>query len=340
MSLPTPFDSHRQLSIPNLIVTLGYGDELPVYQRARDFWAFYADHFPGIEFIFYRASDKLRHGEIAHDGRDLLIGTGGGPAGEASYAATGRWSVDENRGHNRRQTLFYDYLLRTHPAPFLLYQISMTSVVDFRGLIAALDRLPATGCYAGMPGRLSAPPELAGLTLCSGANNLFSRDVVVQLRDRYQDDSPSNNFPNDVWQALQLQDVPRRPLPHFSFTEARRAGELADVPKWVRTLLTYGHFHFRIRTRSEEAGLARREDVDPWLQMKIAETLLNTPFDPAATHHLLDAMDRFCGLPPGQPLPPMAADVFYNDDLRTFPVKENDLAVLAQLTQGAPAHPA
>lgn len=324
-------DEHRQLTRPDLIVLLGYGDELPVYQRARAVWGFYASHLPGIEFVFFRESPKLRPGEVVHDGYDLLIGTGIG-TGEgtaANYASTGRWAANENRQQIKRQVVLYDYLLRTRPGPFFLYQVSVTSAVDFRGLSAALDRLPTSGCYAGMPGRLSAPPQVAGLTICSGANNLFTRDVVSLMRDRYADDQPSTHFPNDVWQALTLLDVPRIPLPHFSFTNARHPGELADVPDCVRGLMGLGHYHFRIKTTSQEAGLGRREDVDPWLQLKIMETLLATPFPTAATGRLLDDLARFSRANPDGRIDPVNTQPIYDEAVRTFPITEADLPGLA-----------
>ena len=43
-----------QTKRPGLVVTIGYGDELPVFRRARALWQFYMTHFPGIEVIFLR----------------------------------------------------------------------------------------------------------------------------------------------------------------------------------------------------------------------------------------------------------------------------------------------
>lgn len=208
----------------NLIVCLGYGDNLPVYLRSRALWEFFISHYPNIQVIFTRDTDKLGRGEVQHNGHDLLFGVGLDPligtTEQPGYAATGIWSQNENRRQIYRQIALYDYLLRTRSQPFYVYQATITSVVDFRGLFAVLDQMPATGCYAGMPGRVATPSEYADLTFACGTNSLFSSDLVTLMRDRYDPNHPYATLPNDIWQALILHDIPRIPL-LFSASSSR-----------------------------------------------------------------------------------------------------------------------
>src|SRR4051812_12294008 len=174
-----------QTSRPNLVVTIGYGDELPVFRHARALWQFYMCHFPGIEVIFVRWSDKLKRGEVMSDGHDLLVGIGGDFQGEAGYNNSGAWSQSANARWLYRQVLVQDYLLRPRVTPFYLYQTTITSVVDFRGLCTVLDQQQPTDFFAGPLGRMNAPEMVAGLTFVSGASALMSRDVLVRMRERY-----------------------------------------------------------------------------------------------------------------------------------------------------------
>lgn len=280
---------------PNLIVFFGYGDEMPVFVRARALWEFFISHYPNVRAIFVRETEKLDRGEVQHNGHDLLIGIGGdtspGALERNGYAATGVWSANENGRAIYRQMAVYDYLLRTHDRPFYVYQSTITSVVDLRGLLAALEHLPETGCYAGMPGRLATPAEYEGLTFVCGTNSLFSSDVVRTMRERYDPAHVYATLPNDIWQALILHDVPRIPMAFFSFIKPRRQGEPhEDVRALTRRLLHDGHFHFRIKTTSEQEGLGKREDVDPWIMLRIMEEILANNPEPGVNLRLMEQL--------------------------------------------------
>jgi hypothetical protein len=294
----TPRESIAAAQHPELIVYLGYGEELPVFTRTRALWEFYLSHFPGIKAFFVRDSDTLALGEVAHNGHDLLVGTrrdDAAQAQQAGYRQTGIWSANENASVIRKQMAVFDYVLRKHgDKPFYLYHATVTSVVDFRGLVAIMEQMPATGCFAGMPGRLNNPPELAGLNFICGTNSLFSRDMVQLLRNRYDPADPMAALPNDIWQSMTLRDIPRQALPFFSFVKPRAAdARLDDVAELTRHLLADGHFHFRVKTTSEEEKLARREDVDPWVMLKIMETILTSPAVPEKNRELRAALQAF-----------------------------------------------
>lgn len=311
---------------PDLVVYIGYGHELPVYRRARALWQFYMSHFPRIKTIFVRETDQLARGEVTSDGYDMLIGLGpDSPSGAPGLAATGVWSQAENAKLIYRQMAVYDFLLRTQRTPFFLYQTTVTSVIDFRALAGLLDRLPKTGCYAGTTGRLTAPQALDGLVFISGANSLFSSDLLALMRHRYDPGHIHASLPNDVWQALTLQDVPRLALPSFNFHRARAPREDgAAIGALARRMLADGHFHFRVKTDSEDKGVGTREDVDPWIMLRIMEEVLSREGAPEATAALVEKFARFIDGGAGAPLAAFGKTDFYGGQ-RDFPLADTEV---------------
>ncbi|MET3133345.1 hypothetical protein AAKU55_003635 [Oxalobacteraceae bacterium GrIS 1.11] len=311
---------------PDLVVYIGYGDELPVYTRARALWQFYRSYFPDIEIVFVRETADLARGQVVTDGDDLLVGLGAEHfRGDTSYAATGTWSATENSRVIFRQMVVYDHLLRTRERPFFLYHTTVTSVVDLRALQQLLSKMPATGCFAGPLSRLTAPEQFNGWTFVSGASTLLSRDVVVLLRNRYDPAHPHASLPNDVWQALTLHDVPRLALPTFNFIKPRAVGEqLNAVSGLAGRMLRDGQFHFRIKTTSFEEGLGKREDIDPWIMLKIMEEIIGHAAALPATLALCGKYGRFVDGGAGQPLPPYTRGDFFSGP-RDFPVNDQEV---------------
>jgi len=313
--MSSPLERIAATARPDLVVMIGYGDELPVFRHARALWQFYAAHFPNIEIVFTRWSDKLAPGEVHHNGYDLLVGIGDMMAGATGYASSGIWSSSENNKWVYRQMLVQDYLLRTRRKPFFFYHTTLTSVVDFRVLSLVLDQLPTSGCYAGPIARLTGPAELAGLTFTSGASTILSSDALERMRERYDPAHGSSQLPNDVWQAVLLPEYPRIPLPTFNFTRPRPPrGEGPGVTRMARTMLALGHFHFRIKTVAPQDSAGRREDVDPWIMLRIMEAVLDSEPSPAATAALIARYARMVSDGSGAPLPAQ-----YPHDLFTLP---------------------
>lgn len=310
-------------SRPDLVVMIGYGNELPVFRNARALWQFYASHFPNIQIVFTRWSEQLAFGEVVSDGDDLVVGIRGDRFGSAEgYAASGVWSQSENAKWIFRQTMVQDYLLRTRIRPFFLYQTTATSVVDFRGLSTALDNLPATGCYAGPMARLNAPEQFNGLTFVSGASALMSRDVMVRLRERYDPEEQFAALPVDVWQSLLLQDVPRIALPTFNFLKQRAPrAQGAAIFALAQRLLRQGQYHFRVKTVAPEDAASRREDIDPWIMLRIMEAVLSTEPSPAATLELMGKVQRMTDGANGAPLPSRTATRLHMGP-RDFPLND------------------
>jgi len=289
----------KKLGRSDLIVYFGYGDELSIYSRARAIWAFYLLHFPNIKSIFVRTTKVMSRGEVSSNGYDVLVGIGNDfttETNDSGYAKTGVWSTSENEEVIYRQVVVYDYLLRKHPGHFYLYNPTITSIIDFRGLFSALEKLPSVGCFAGQPGRLTSPPELGGLSFICGTNTLLSRDLVQRLRDSYVHGHEWNKFPNDIWQSLLLKDVIRIPMPYFSFIKRRlEYKKLDEVSRIMRHLINDGHFHFRIKSSSDENDLTCREDVDPWIMLKVISIILETPDSSDRTKDLMSKMISLTG---------------------------------------------
>jgi hypothetical protein len=334
--LPSPEQtlqaSFQNAGRPDLIVFFGYGDELPVFVRARALWQFFISHYPNVRAIFVRETDKLGRGEIESNGHDLLVGIGGylepGKLERNGYAATGKWSPSENGRAIYRQMAVYDYLLRTHEHPFYLYTSTITSVVDFRGLFALMDSMPKTGCYAGMPGRLTNPPELDGLTFACGTNSLFSRDMMELLRNRYDPSHTYATLPNDIWQALVLQDIPRTLLPFFSFVKPRAdISHDNNISVLTKRLLEQGHFHFRIKTTSAEAGYGAREDTDPWIMLKVMEAILDSHPPVQSNRQLIEKLAVMTNPKNGKTLSAYGEDGFFNG-ARDFPLNDLEAEII------------
>lgn len=329
------FASCKNAACADLIVFLGYGDELPVFGRARALWEFYLSNFPGIQAIFVRTTHKLPRGEICSNGYDLLIGSGDINSTDDSlpgYRNSGIWSARENADVIFRQISVYDYLLRKYRHPFFLYNATITSVVDFRGLLTALQSLPTKGCFAGSPGRLTAggtnPSHLGGLTFVSGANTLFSSDMLAVLRDRYDPLSPDTQLPNDVWQALMLQDVQRIPLPIFSFVKPGYSKSISNtVTSLTQLLVRNGHYHFRVKTTSQENGVGLREEIDPWIMLRVMEGILEAEPRPGVTDALIRKLLISVAPVDGVALSAFNEDRFFTGP-RSFPVTDIEAEII------------
>lgn len=315
---------------PDLIVMIGYGDELPVYRNARALWQFYAAHFPNIEIIFTRWDSKLRPGEVVHNGYDLLVGIGNEMQGATGYSTSGVWSGSENAKFVYRQMLVQDYLLRTRTKPFFFHHLTLTSVVDFRALSFVLDQLPASGCCAGPLARLNGPAEVAGLTFTSGASTIFSRDALERMRERYDPQHPYCQYPNDIWQALLLPDFQRTPLPTFNFVRPRAPrADAAEITTIARYLLQAGHFHFRVKTVAPQDAEGRREDVDPWIMLRIMEAVLDSEPSREATEALIANYARLVYDGSGQPLASRVDQPLFTQP-RNMPLNDGEIAAPAQ----------
>lgn len=313
----------------DLIVYFTYGDEMPVFTRARSLWEFYISYFPNVKVYFVRETNKLNLGEIQSNGYDLLVGIGDfnsqDPSVRNGYADTGIWSENENQRVIYRQLAIYDYLLRTNREPFYVYQATITSVVDFRGLLALLETMPAKACYAGMPGRLTSPPAYNGLTFVCGTNSLFSSDLLLLMRTRYDPDHEYATLPNDVWQALILQDIPRLSMPFFSFIKPRKHnGYDNKIKEMVKFLLDQGHYHFRVKTTTVQDGFGLREDVDPWIMLKIMEAILLTRVVPKSNIDLVEKLILCLNLKNGPVMSAFNEDAFFTGP-RSFPLNDIEL---------------
>ena len=282
---PAPVPVAPPKPAPKLVVVVGYGTEQSIFTRAKSVWDFHASFFSGFDLYFLRQSTDVPGGQVnLVEGNVIEVGVGGvtvpGHSDTNLYSQTGIWSKTENFLTIYRQMGMYDFLLRQYQGNFHLFNSTVTSVIDFDGVLSALSQLPAERCYAGMPDTLGAPryteAPLQGLNLVFGTNTLLSRDVLELARARYVQDDPFTFEPNDVWLSQLLDDIPRQALPFFSFLKYRDVQDPSDSAyQLAQQLNTQGHYQFRVKTApSTYPPGARREDVDPWIMLSIAKAIV------------------------------------------------------------------
>jgi hypothetical protein len=291
---------HQTWKPHDLIIAVPYGFELPLFQKARFLWENFKNIYKDLEIIFFRDSHDLPLGEVVFDRGDLVVGTKceftNNLTEDINYAKSGSWGPHENFSVLFRNITLYQFLLRTRKNPFYLYHSTVTSVVDFRGLAEAISNYQFDGLLAGMPGQL-ASSQFKGLTFVCGTNNLVSSDIAKLMTERYKFGDPSTFFPNDVWQALNLQDVKRKVLPFFT------VGTPVDFSNFdeyffrrkIQKALELGHFHFRVKTLeprlpwrgSTHISEYKRENIDPLLMKIIMEEIGKFDFKNGAVSSLL-----------------------------------------------------
>ena len=163
------------------------------------------------------------------------------------------WGKSENMAQFLRQVAFYKWLLNYTNSNFYLYQSSVTSLPDFRYVNAIINALPATGCFAGMPARLSndcAIEYFRGFLILCGTNTIVSRDVCKLLIDYFErDDRKYITTPQDVYTSYLLRDVPRFILPFFTFDNMIDL-KSSDILSVFRHQSGSGHFHYRFKTNN------------------------------------------------------------------------------------------
>jgi len=289
-----PLDAWRGLATKNpsfdprkLLVIAGYGDELPVFPRARGIWEFLKKLTPEVRLVFFRDSSDLPYGEIQPSEGDTHFGIGSPTKARIDnaffgldplgYRTSGVWSAHENYRVAFRAVLIWRYLLEMDGSWQFLYSPTITSMVSLRSLMRLLAYFPSEGVYAGYPGTLRHAPY-EGVGMIHGANTLLSRDIVEKLVDRAISGHTNAAQPSDHWIGLLLPDVSRIALPLFTFETAKKTrAEIEDCYDIANSMLAMGHFHFRVKTSSQEntADGYRREEVDPSIMFRVAEAILS-----------------------------------------------------------------
>jgi hypothetical protein len=289
-----PLDAWRGLATKNpsfdprkLLVIAGYGDELPVFPRARGIWEFLKKLTPEVQLVFFRDSSDLPYGEIQPSEGDTHFGIGSPTKARIDnaffgldplgYRTSGVWSAHENYRVAFRAVLIWRYLLEMDGSWQFLYSPTITSMVSLRSLMRLLAYFPSEGVYAGYPGTLRHAPY-EGVGMIHGANTLLSRDIVEKLVDRAISGHTNAAQPSDHWIGLLLPDVSRIALPLFTFEAAKKTrAEIEDCYDIANSMLAMGHFHFRVKTSSQEntADGYRREEVDPSIMFRVAEAILS-----------------------------------------------------------------
>jgi hypothetical protein len=156
---------------------------------------------------------------------------------------------------------------------------------------------------------------------------MFTRDVIEVILDRFDPLSRHNAFPQDVNVSYLLKDINRTPLPFFSFVKPRRPEtDLGGIGDITRSMLDVGHYHFRVKTSSEQMQMGRREDVDPWIMLEVMRAILGYQPDPTAAVNLKQRMIRSLGTASGTSMAAYENNFF--SEPRDFPLTDEEAEVV------------
>jgi hypothetical protein len=268
-----------------LIVYIGYGNEHPVFPRAKDLWSFYRGYFPDVRFLAFRSSADLLPDEVNFSFGELTFGitTGvqSGQPGTPQFEVTGV-ALD-------RQLKLYKHLLSTHREPFWLYGHTVTSSVDYVWLRSVVNQLECKRTYAGGIDVVKLPegmgPDLPAnkyFRFVSGAGVLLSSDLLQVVLDRAH--LIHHQMTNDLWLSFVLRDIPRTPFLRYDITDVTTFSPSArdTLRSRIAHARAEGHFHFRVKSGRWEAKGELAHDpasIDPLVINETMMEILANPTD-------------------------------------------------------------
>jgi hypothetical protein len=209
-------------------------DTYPVYTKHRELWRTYMKSHPEIECYFIQYSPLTFVPAVSNDTLTLR--------GVERYGTIYGKTIDALQYFlTRRQ---YAYVVRTN----------LSSVWDFKALLAYLETAPRERLYAGQTG---VNPD-TGLAFASGAGILMSADVARTLLANAHIGRTLSVFDDvAIARALLASGLVPRPLPRVDF------GSLADYEAG-HDKIPPGTFHYRVKhhnylgDRMEEPDLMGR----------------------------------------------------------------------------------
>jgi hypothetical protein len=267
-----------------LIVSMGYGNEHPVFIRARNLWAVYRELFSEAQVVFVKSSFDVNQDDYLYIdgeytfGRNQIFGHDKIP-GAAPHDAQA-YLVD-------RSIRFYKRLLADYPGPFWLYTPPVTSAIDLRVLRYIVNSMTCKGVFAGTPLHTLIPDGLAPdmpsgkvFRMISGAGTLFSSDMIRLLVER--ESLVNHAMLSDVWISLVLRDIPRIPMIRSDILDicSYDADVREKLKERVGKYIEEGSYLFRIKSgrweRQNELD-HRPEDIDILIINDIMLHILSRP---------------------------------------------------------------
>lgn len=253
---------------PSICVTVGVGNELPVFESTFCFWKRYVDSLPdNLKVFFVKADNQLESGKVSLEGNVASVGVDlealqrGGSDG---YSKTGIWSSIENVACNTRNAFFFEWLLKTGNVGDITLGTTLTSFVDLAGLAEFAKSLPRSALYGGTVKCGQLQPGGRFYSFVSGANTYMSADVMELYLERVIEQTDLLAIPNDLLAGYLLRDIPRLGVPFFSFdaTSREQSRYVESALDWARKI---GFFHYRFK--SSVGDPVRRDEIDSgsWL---------------------------------------------------------------------------
>jgi hypothetical protein len=210
---------------------------------------------------------ELAYGDVKFVGNEFEVGLAGGPSEAAQadgYGRTGIWSGAENVSMNTRNELFFRWLIRNKLLGDIVLQSTLTSFLEFGGLLELCHALPEKGAYGGVIKCAAGPDGRSFHSFVSGANTYMSRDVFQTYVDRLSRQTSTRSLANDVLTGYLLRDHRRIGVPFFSFDtrDSREVPYFLSVLEWARR---FGFFHFRFKASTADQVLRDSVDSRAWL---------------------------------------------------------------------------
>ncbi len=273
-----------------IILSIFFSDDILHFQISKKVWDFYLEYFHDIELIYVTHSEKHRYGEVFYKENILIIGVGDRflIPNESGLSKTGVFHPNQHARWIFLQNKLYQFLLQYEEQEFYLYQSTITNIINLKTLNYLVSILPKNKCYAGYPGPVTWQGLGGSLRFISGANQIFSRDVLELMVNRYNAKDSMCYVPNDVWQAYTLRDIPRFVLPRFDIEQPRNTNnKISGIYEMIHSQLNMGHFHFRVKTSIGNDISTQRENIDPWIMLKIIEAIIDYDFNKTHIDNML-----------------------------------------------------
>lgn len=214
-------------------------DNEPIYALGRSLWREAARRH-GVPLYFLRADPRITDDRLYVDG-DVL-------AARWLDGFAPRINNKTFQGmHYCLAHLEFDYLLRSNLSSFYRLDVLRQRLMHAprQGYYAgAINRLP----YEGSPGQF--------FEYVSGSGVVLSRDMIPTLL-RARATLP-DQYIDDVWMGVALQQAPRQPLPRCDFVDVSTldADSLLRVSARLDAAEQAGDFHFRVKNEGPAGRLA------------------------------------------------------------------------------------
>lgn len=211
-----------------LLVLVIASDNHPIYIELQKVWRSYMNAHPEVTAYFLKGDPTLSQtNQIAGD--TLYVNSPDGYVPGIFLKSIVAFEALSSELDN------YDYLLRTN----------LSSVFDFPALLAALNKMPSTQCYAGRNGvhHVQWVPKYYQTPFVEGSGILMSMDLVkLLLKEKSSALQDASLAPDDVLIGKIFQDngIKIIPFSHLSFSSRE---------EWPKDkLLLKKAFHYRIRS--------------------------------------------------------------------------------------------